>query len=271
MDHLGQLEAAAKKWASDSDMNEQVQERVGKLLNATVAQCAWLRLRSAWKQLHRILETVKTGKCTSAKFSSLIGELRIRIYEDLEDRVFFSVVDTGKIDKFFKEDPKQRGCLMPKPAEEIFSAEIVKEFPEAAEDLIEASACFVVSRYTASVFHLMRVVERGVTKLAQLAGHADPKSSWNNTLRYLDKVAYKTEYKDVPDAVKPYLGLVKDTIPKMQAMEHAWRNRVMHIENKLYPADPFDRPIATDVMIAVDGFMRTLAKGLAKDKSERQS
>ena len=39
----------------------------------------------------------------------------------------------------------------------------------------------------------------------------------------------------------------------------------MHIENKLFPAESIDKPIARDIMNAVEGFMRMLAAKMPED------
>jgi uncharacterized protein (DUF2132 family) len=162
------------------------------------------------------------------------------------------------------------GQMVGKRVDEVYPT-IAKRFPEAIDDLVGFSTCYLSCAYTAAVFHLMRVVERGLSEIASLAAMKDNKPSWGSVLRHLEKTAYKTEYNDLPDAVKPHVALIKDAIPKMQAIEHAWRNRIMHIENKLYPMEPIDKPVASDIMNAVEGFMRILAERLpAREQANAQ-
>jgi hypothetical protein len=169
MDHLSQLEIAAKSRNQDVGADSKIAESVSNLLVAAVENCSWLKLRSAMKQLRTILNRVQSGNCSTVEFSGLIQQLRIRIFEDLQDRAFFCVANTDKLDRFFKQDPKGSGNLVYRDVREIFDVAISKRFPECVEDLTGAAACYVACCYTACVFHLMRVVEYGVVAIARLA------------------------------------------------------------------------------------------------------
>ena len=48
-----------------------------------------------------------------------------------------------------------------------FGAQVLSRFSKLAEDIAEAGKCFAAGRYTASVFHLMRIMEAGVGLLAK--------------------------------------------------------------------------------------------------------
>lgn len=258
MNNLRDLESIAKTWGAASPTDEMGQ-RVNTLLGAAVANCAWLRLRSAWKQLQTIHKRVKSGTCENVEFSQLIAELRRRILEDLDDRVFYCITDTAKIDRFFKHND---GLLVAKKVDEVFDSQISERFGNSVDDLIEASKCYVAACYTASVFHMMRVVEVGVMEVAQLARINDPKPSWGAVLSTIDKLAFRTEYANLPDAIKPHRDLLRELSNEMHAIQYAWRNKVNHIETKLVPVAPIDQPIASEIMTAVQAFMRSLAERL---------
>lgn len=258
---LRSLESAAKTWTIENPADDEMSRQVNELLVATVTNCAWLRLRSAWKQLHTIQKRVKSGTCRNDEFAQLISELRRRIFEDLDDRVFYCVTETSKLDRFFKHNDK--GYLVAKQADEAFEPRVVNRFPECLDDLIGASKCYIAACYTACVFHLMRVVERGLAEVASLAGITDPKASWGAVLSKIDLYAFRTKHQDLPDGVKPHHDLLRDLSAEMHAIQHAWRNRVSHIENKLIPDKPIEDPqIASEVMTAVEAFMRSLADRL---------
>jgi len=264
MDDLRKLEDQAKTWHVSNPSNEEVNKQAGPLLIAAVENCSWLQLRSAWKQLHTITNRVKTGKCDNAEFSRLIAELRTRIREDLDDRIFFSVTDPDKIDRFFKPDKNHEGCLMPKRADEIFDAVILERFGDCEDDLVEASKCYITATYTACVFHLMRVVEHGLMEVATLAGITDPKASWGAVLSKVDLYAFRTKHDELPTAIQPHQELLRDLSAEMHSIQYAWRNRVSHIDNKLIPTKPIDRGVAAEIMTTVQAFMRSLAERLPK-------
>src|ERR1700687_6353897 len=43
-----------------------------------------------------------------------------------------------------------------------FGYDVAKAFPRASDDILEATKCYALERYTASVFHLMRAIEIGL-------------------------------------------------------------------------------------------------------------
>jgi hypothetical protein len=264
MHDLRSLEVAATTWG-ETNPTEDAQQHMATLLQATVENCAWLKLRSSWKQLHTITERVGTGKCSNVEFSRLVAELRNRIQEDLQDRVFFSVVETYKLDRFFKPDPSTKGNhLIFRRIDEIFDAVIVERFGDCVDDLLEASKCYLAAVYTACIFHLMRVVEHGLGEVAKLAGIVDPKASWGSVLSKVDQYCFRTKYEELPPSVKPHIPLLRDLSAEMHSIQYAWRNRVSHIENKLVPTKTIDHDIATEIMTAVQAFMRSLAERLPK-------
>ena len=261
MDLLRNLEKEAEGW-SPADMNDAKSVEVGNTLKAIGLQVLKLQLRSSEKQMRAMLERVQAGDVTTVEFSRIIRELRVRIEEDLEDRVFYCITDGSKIDRFFKRDDQHVAYLRPKPIDDVFDKVIIGRFPDCIDDLEAVRACYIVSVYTSCVFHLMRVVEHGLMEVAKLAAIEDPKPSWGAVLGKVDLYAFRTEYKDLPDGVKPHRELLKELSPEMHAIQYAWRNRVSHVENKLIPVKPIDHPIATEIMSAVQAFMRSLAERL---------
>src|SRR5579859_3823509 len=52
----------------------------------------------------------------------------------------------------------------------LFGEEVDNRLPAVATDISEAGKCFATARWTAAVFHLMRVMEVGVQELATKIG-----------------------------------------------------------------------------------------------------
>ena len=48
-----------------------------------------------------------------------------------------------------------------------FGDEVANAFPNLIEDIDEAAKCLALSRYTACMFHLMRVMESSIHRLAK--------------------------------------------------------------------------------------------------------
>ena len=107
---LEELERELPKWG-ESDFTKERGEGAAQMMQSAVVHVRHLRLRSAEKQLHRILTRLAAGQTTTGELSGLLRQLRIRMEEDLEDRAFSCVTDTEKIDRFFKAD-QQSGRLL---------------------------------------------------------------------------------------------------------------------------------------------------------------
>ena len=66
----------------------------------------------------------------------------------------------------------------------LFGAEVSKAFPSSSFDIEEAGMCIALSRGTACVFHLMRVMEVGLRSFARNLGISVPDDkNWGHILR----------------------------------------------------------------------------------------
>jgi len=88
-------------------------------------------------------------------------ELRLAVLTDLRKRIFLRLEDSA-------EDLYEQTRL--------FGDEVAERFPKAAYDINEAGSCLAAGRYTASVFHLMRVAEYGLRTLAKPLKVKSPKT-----------------------------------------------------------------------------------------------
>lgn len=268
MEDLKHLELESSKWnrfTGTPDKHKQALQLVAR----TEANCKALDFTSARKQCATIRRRVEAGNCTTTEFSGLVAQLRTRIYEDMQEVVFFCVNDTGLVKGCFRQqEPSEIPAgyvpgLVFKRAHELFDCRIVERWPETTEEIEEAVRCFIFDRFTACAFHLMRVVEIGVLRLGNLAGIDDPKPSWGSVLGKVEKYALRTSYGDLPPKLQPHINTVKGVLPKMQAIQHAWRNdKIAHVADRLIPAKTITAIEAWDIMNAVNSFMRTLAEEL---------
>jgi hypothetical protein len=267
---LLELEKEADIWQR-TGMTQQSYDRMNVIMYRADEGCEALDLTSAKKLIARMRAESAAGKMgmTYDEFKQMVTELRIRIKEDLQDKVFLCISERSKIERFFvvtnEEEyapPTQMGILVPRMAHQLFHNSITARLEETSDDIIEACRSFVADRFTACVFHLMRVVEYGLLEVARLAEINDPKPSWGAILDRLEKLAHKTKFEDLPNGVKPHIDLIRELLPRMHAIQHAWRNRMIHVENKLIPTGGVTEEVANDVMNSVEIFMKTLVQKL---------
>jgi len=125
----------------------------------------------------------------------------------------------------------------------------------AAFDIEEAGKCFAFEHYTACVFHLMRAMESGLRSLgASLNDPVDPKTNptWERILGRCD-AELKKPFLDQSPTWQSNPQFFAEATANLRAVKTAWRNPVMHVEQKYTPAH------AEEIWNSVRTFVRHLA------------
>jgi hypothetical protein len=133
-----------------------------------------------------------------------------------------------------------------------FGQNVVNAFPSAVLDMREASNCYALERWPACVFHLMRVLEFGLTAMADKFAVTIGTSTWHviieaieERIRRMDSITYgntwRQQQKDFSDAATQFM-FFKD----------AWRNHIMHVR------DVYDEGRATSILQHAEEFMKKL-------------
>jgi hypothetical protein len=158
--------------------------------------------------------------------------------------------------QFYYLDPEHAKSFL--EAHQIFSAEALKCFPEASRDVEEGSKCFALGRYTASVFHLMRVMEHGMNALAAELGVVHDYKTWDKKIEKMATVL-TDELRKKYDPSSPLAGRMdffKQATERLTAVQHALRNETMHARSHYGEED------AKDIYRSVLRFMEQLAQHL---------
>jgi hypothetical protein len=146
------------------------------------------------------------------------------------------------------------------PPEPLFGKTVADQFPsDASAEIDEAGKCFALSRHTACVFHLMRILEVGIGAIRYSLGMPDPVKdadrNWGKMLKTI-----KAEI-DRRNAAKPAAwknaadkDFFEGAIASLDAVKNVWRNATMHVE-KTYGEEQ-----AEHIFNAVRGFMSKLAE-----------
>jgi hypothetical protein len=137
-----------------------------------------------------------------------------------------------------------------------FGIEVDTNFSRASLDIEEAAKCLALSRPTASVFHVMRVMEVGLKAIGnELDIPYAP--SWESYISQITaKISEKRPKKSI-DWIKdePFF---RDVLGDLQSIKIAWRNPTMHIVRN-YNSDE-----AEDIFRAARTFMKRLATRLSQ-------
>jgi hypothetical protein len=181
-------------------------------------------------QANRVAAIMEASATVSqGDISSMCADLASRMEDEISQRHFLSFSD--------------REMTFYEPSRPLFGEEVDDKLPQAIEDVSEAAKCFALGRYTASVFHLMRVMETGVQKFGEKLGvQLTDQKVWqvildgtNAEIKKLGKAAHAKKYA----SISAHLYNVK----------LAWRNEAMH------PKATYTAEEAEVIFAAVRGFM----------------
>ena len=173
------------------------------------------------------------------KIASCLEHLAISIVDELENKKFL-MISPEKVHYFVHP-------------ELIFGKEVFDAFASANEDIAEAGTCLALERATASVMHLMRVVEAGLAVLAKALG-VTKQNDWGRYLKEIDNaLAARMKASGARSPDEQFYAEVAVTIDHMR---RAWRNPTMHPEKTYSPKR------AEEILQSVRSFMRQLVTKL---------
>jgi hypothetical protein len=135
-----------------------------------------------------------------------------------------------------------------------FGFETAKAFPRALRDILLAGNCFACGYNDACVFHLMRVLEKGLAALAAVFAEPFKHENWHNVIERLESKIRKID-SSLGQDWKEQQKFYAEAACEFMFFKDAWRNHVMH------GRDEFDAERAKNIYDHVCGFMKELACG----------
>jgi hypothetical protein len=156
---------------------------VGADLRILESHLRGLDLPISCAQIERIATALDGhGKPVNAlEFVYMLKDLRQRIDDELRLRVFYGV-SAEHVRQFFRPVVKT-GRMESKGVREIYGADVAEAFFKNDDhDASEAMSCLIHDRATAAVFHLMRMLEMGLTPFASLFGVSMAHTNWGPAL-----------------------------------------------------------------------------------------
>jgi len=205
-------------------------------------ECKRHGFTSSLNQILRIKEYVKP-RANYTGLVPLLGELLVRLNEDLERELFLAV--PAAFAPFYES------------AEPIFEVAVANAFPLASYDIAEAGKCHALHRSTACVFHLMRVLEIGLSTLAREFDVPADHTNWETIIAQTEKAISNLDKN--PKRAKNWRDdreFYSQCASHFRVMKDAWRNYTMHARGK------YTEEEANDLLGNVRGFMQKLATRL---------
>lgn len=235
-------------------VKEEVWQKLVDSLPALRADCTSLGLRMTLAQLDRMEDAWNRRTETEGVSAnmSMFEELVNRLKDELQEHCFLKI-DPDAADRY----------LLPTKTWERVIERFGVHF-----DVEEASKCFALGRYTACVFHLMRVVETAVLRLQEFLDKPDPKAHFGSVIGKLERLNNKTEFNDLPERLKPCRSFLIGILPQLHAVKDSWRDKVSHVDGVIVPKDVFTEEMASGVYSATLLLMEKLVDGLPKRETD---
>jgi hypothetical protein len=212
---VGQLIALVQNQALSS-INFSFRLQITEILDKLIEQVEGVGLNLTKISAVRLRDTINNPNFEPKILTHYMVELQYRLSDELASTYFLSL--------------SNRERELYAPALPLFGSEVVVKFPSTAYEIDEAAKCLALSRGTACVFHLMRLMEISVRAVARCLNIADPVQpadrSWGAILK---KVRDGIEAK-WPTAASRLAGdgeIFDSLYASLDAVKNPWRNSTM--------------------------------------------
>jgi len=220
-----------------------------RVLSSLRAACKKLGLRVTLKHFEDLFDAFEDSEKTAENLrqnaSSLAGTLR----RELSTKLFLTLPDDASIESFENERPF-----------DTESISVNERFSDAIYDMQEAANCLALGRATACVFHLMRVLEVGLSALANELKIPWPShNDWQGVINAIEGKIKEIEKGSgtLPKDWREKRQFYADAATQFTHFKDGWRNYAMHFHAV------YDEPKAKLIFASVREFMRVLAKRLS--------
>jgi hypothetical protein len=169
--------------------------------------------------------------------------------KEIEGKAFFYV-------------PAERVKFFPRMCDQhIFGKAVAEAFPSAMQDISESGICLALDRGTACVFHLMRVLEIGLTVLGIKFGVSLAHTNWAPAIDQIEskirEMHKDSAWKGLPDC-KQQQEFYAQAASHFGILKDSWRNYTMHVRG-FYTEEQAER-----IFENIKGFMQKLAERLSE-------
>ncbi|MBZ5593333.1 MAG: hypothetical protein LAP39_13915 [Acidobacteriia bacterium] len=207
--------------------------------------CDTLKLVCTRDLLSWVIEDYSNNPHNFGQVKSSVEYISATFQQELS-RNFFAYVETDKA-KYFRSVEQ---AISDPP----FGAEALRSFQSALRDIALAGNCFACGFDDACVFHLMRVLEKGLGSLAAIFSVPFKFENWHTVIEQLESKIRKIDPSHGADW-KEKQKFYSEIACEFMFFKDAWRNHVMH------GRDSYDTESAQNIYSHVCAFMKKLALG----------
>jgi hypothetical protein len=204
-------------------------------------ECRRLEIPMSLDMAKRIVYILSQTEAYCHDIDELGHELTNLILAEMKQRMLFSI-ELGK-QKYLKSGRPLWG-------------DVSTKFPSAESDIDNAGECLAYEQWTASVFHSMKILEIGLTVLANELGVPSNHTNWQNIINGIS-----AKIKTINSTTFGADWKIKEQFYSEVALQflyfkNAWRNYVMHGRT------PYNEQQAEAIFNSVKEFMMRLATQL---------
>lgn len=232
------------------DLDEQAREKALAMLGSVADTFRKIGMAITADTVNELTEELQSGDRYSFEWlHTQVRAIEKLAEKELRNKAFFYV--SPERSKFWPTAEKPH----------LFGAKAAAAFPSADFDIANAGICLATGMATASVFHLMRVLEIGLTALGAKFGVSLAHTNWAPAISDIEKRIRELHldpvWKVLPDCKEQqsfyaqaaiHFGLLKD----------AWRNHTMHVRAKYTERE------AEQIFSSVKAFMKKLSERLSE-------
>jgi hypothetical protein len=179
---------------------------------------------------------------------------QVTVIEDLANTEF-------KKSMFFYV-PSERFKFLPLHSRpHLFGDKVADAFPSVSYEIDEAGMCLGLARPTASVFHLMRVLEAGLSALGKVFGVSLAHTNWAPAIEEIESKIRNMHKDPVWKALSDYKErqeFYAQAAAHFAILKDAIRNSTMHVRSK------FTEEQAEQIFESTKAFMQKLAERLSE-------
>lgn len=212
---------------------------VEKYLNIFEKECGQIGLSGSCLHLKVIKDNLKDMQW--GPLHEQLKTFRQMIQEEMKQHLFL-YVETGKA----------KWYVLPQP----FGDVVTTTFPSTSYDIVEASKCLALERYTACVLHVMRVLEKGLWAFAKDLNISFQAENWGTIIDQIkSKIDPMIRDKKSPERDER-IQFYSEAAKEFAYFKDGWRNYAMHSKSK------YSEEEALQIFNHVNDFMNHLSKKL---------
>lgn len=196
-------------------------------------------------------ERLKDLKIERANIQRLLDVFRLRDMPGVVTQIsrFYDPVDTLVVTKLLAQAEELESALrqeLSRVSAVVLRTDLTEvrlrlketchsQLENAIPDAEQASNCYGIGNWDGCVFHLARVAEHGLRKLAErlkvsfaLDGSLELKT-WGAVIKKMEIIVQELKSQTVPE--KEFKAACLDALAQLRAIQHTWRDVVFHSRN----------------------------------------